>query len=585
MAGAGIYGAGIAGTGAAGTGKTGAGTAGAAADAAVPQKTHYKGLVWSRCFAMGAAGLKHKVVRLVISIILAVAFLGVVGFAITAATADDVSAELKDMYARGYQTVIIESDSYREAYYIGTQNTTSRTTLSGLWDEQIELMSEYVTPNLAIGSVDMGSLYGDYTEYSSIPYGVAANPYNYIGLRTISHIIELDPETGEEDANLTPVTADSRLPQSYDEIAITDYRADLLLRYGFRTTNSSGTKYWDTNTGTDTDNNTDTAGNSASGSAPESEHVTSDMLSGPEDLIGKRFSGLTIVGIFSTDENLDAIKAKYDTGDVYTSDIDNYVEVYDDQQPYFGSASYIKNTYGLSFFYWTQSEHIMNDAFVLTGYSSSAPSYGPVIQSGNTCSLYKLQGSISKDRKVVKAMTMQIDDYVTYINRETGEETNYLSSTYYLSAKFAGIHSYNVEEAKDYLPWEVIAVAEGAAVIFAVISLLLAINFIINSVSARRKELGILRALGAKQSDVTRICLCEGGYIALIEFVLSLIVVGIMAVWFNSQYFISYFFMGILPILALFGLSFCIIAIAVVVSVLWIMKKRPIEIINSASAQ
>ena len=67
-------------------------------------------------------------------------------------------------------------------------------------------------------------------------------------------------------------------------------------------------------------------------------------------------------------------------------------------------------------------------------------------------------------------------------------------------------------------------------IIFAVFSALLLMNFIATSISHKRREIGVLRAVGARSSDVFKIFFSEALVIALINFVLStaLVIVGII---------------------------------------------------------
>ena len=57
---------------------------------------------------------------------------------------------------------------------------------------------------------------------------------------------------------------------------------------------------------------------------------------------------------------------------------------------------------------------------------------------------------------------------------------------------------------------------------FAVFAALMLMNFISVSISYKRREIGILRAVGARSSDVFKIFFCEAFIIALINYVLSL---------------------------------------------------------------
>ena len=56
---------------------------------------------------------------------------------------------------------------------------------------------------------------------------------------------------------------------------------------------------------------------------------------------------------------------------------------------------------------------------------------------------------------------------------------------------------------------------------FAVFSALLLMNFIATSISYKKREIGVLRAVGARSSDVFKIFFSEALVIALINFVMA----------------------------------------------------------------
>ena len=120
---------------------------------------------------------------------------------------------------------------------------------------------------------------------------------------------------------------------------------------------------------------------------------------------------------------------------------------------------------------------------------------------------------------------------------------------------------------------------------FAVFSALLLMNFISTSISYKKREIGVLRAVGARSSDVFKIFFSESLIIALINFVLAM-GVTIAAVVFANGYMRS---MGINVTLLTFGVRQ--IALMLLVSVLVallasflpvysIAKRKPIDAIK-----
>ena len=122
---------------------------------------------------------------------------------------------------------------------------------------------------------------------------------------------------------------------------------------------------------------------------------------------------------------------------------------------------------------------------------------------------------------------------------------------------------------------------------FAVFSMLLLFNFISVSISNKKKEIGILRAVGARSADVFKIFFSETVIIAGICLLLSLVASFALCGIFNGMIGRE---LGIPLSLFVFGpLSVAImVAIAVVTSVIStflpvysIAKKRPVESIRS----
>ena len=76
-------------------------------------------------------------------------------------------------------------------------------------------------------------------------------------------------------------------------------------------------------------------------------------------------------------------------------------------------------------------------------------------------------------------------------------------------------------------------------IVFAVFSSLLLMNFIATSISYKKREIGVLRAVGARSSDVFKIFFSEALIIALINFILStaVVIAGIIIVntWMHNN--------------------------------------------------
>ena len=120
---------------------------------------------------------------------------------------------------------------------------------------------------------------------------------------------------------------------------------------------------------------------------------------------------------------------------------------------------------------------------------------------------------------------------------------------------------------------------------FAVFAALLLMNFIATSITYKKREIGILRAVGARSSDVFKIFFSESAIIALINFVLATIAV-IVAIFFlnrwmiNSGIQISLLNFGIRQIALMLGVSVLVAVLASFFPVYRIAKKKPVDAIK-----
>lgn len=123
--------------------------------------------------------------------------------------------------------------------------------------------------------------------------------------------------------------------------------------------------------------------------------------------------------------------------------------------------------------------------------------------------------------------------------------------------------------------------------IFALVfSIILFIYFTITSVNSNKKTIGILRALGAKVSDIYKIFYLESFIVGLFAFILS-VVVCYFSVIVANQIISSNLFINVSPIifrgdiiLKLLVLLIVLTSISFVIPIFKISKTRPIDIIN-----
>lgn len=122
---------------------------------------------------------------------------------------------------------------------------------------------------------------------------------------------------------------------------------------------------------------------------------------------------------------------------------------------------------------------------------------------------------------------------------------------------------------------------------FAIFASLMLANFIGTSISYKKQEIGILRAIGSRSNDVFRIFFSESFIIAMINFILSSIGVGVLTMIINrvirygAGILITVLHFGIRQIILLLLVSIVIAAIASFIPVKKIASKKPIDAIRN----
>lgn len=122
---------------------------------------------------------------------------------------------------------------------------------------------------------------------------------------------------------------------------------------------------------------------------------------------------------------------------------------------------------------------------------------------------------------------------------------------------------------------------------FAIFSMLLFYNFMSVSINNKKREIGILRAVGAKRSDVFKIFYSEAFMIATMNFVLSTAVVFIISAIANDKFTESIYFdftimnPNALVVVALFAIALLASFISSLLPVTRIANKKPIDAIQN----
>ncbi len=137
--------------------------------------------------------------------------------------------------------------------------------------------------------------------------------------------------------------------------------------------------------------------------------------------------------------------------------------------------------------------------------------------------------------------------------------------------------NYFLENAEPIFLW--------VGVVMAVFSMLLLFNFISVSISNKKKEIGILRAVGARSADVFKIFFSESAIIGAICFVLamvaSFVISGVLNNTVAGMLGASIFVFGPLSWLVMLGIALLTSFIATFLPVYAIAKKRPVESIRA----
>jgi ABC-type antimicrobial peptide transport system permease subunit len=124
------------------------------------------------------------------------------------------------------------------------------------------------------------------------------------------------------------------------------------------------------------------------------------------------------------------------------------------------------------------------------------------------------------------------------------------------------------------------------AFVFAFLSAFLLYGYVRIAISARQKDIGILRSLGARMTDLMRIFFLESLFVGLIAFIIAsagcfaISEVGNAALIRNYGLLVSVLDFGIIQILLIMGISVLVAYLSTLMPVYRYSKKKPVEVIN-----
>lgn len=185
----------------------------------------------------------------------------------------------------------------------------------------------------------------------------------------------------------------------------------------------------------------------------------------------------------------------------------------------------------------------------------------------------------------VQAILVDMDNKVA-VNRAIE-----ISSLVQQELEFAFNNDVNYElesTKKNAMQYQVIGAA-GAAV-FAVIVAILLLNYFMSTIKDNNKEIGVLRALGVKNSNVISIYLLEAVIISIFAFIVSIPIAFSISNWLESiamntnpygyDTFIHFIDMGIVSCLVTLALCIGIALIGCIAPFAKLFRRKPMEIIR-----
>ncbi len=183
--------------------------------------------------------------------------------------------------------------------------------------------------------------------------------------------------------------------------------------------------------------------------------------------------------------------------------------------------------------------------------------------------------------------TSKVSKFIDVYNKTKDafdDEDKITSDTYKLS--FVDPMLTNVENYSNVI-YILTQVFVWIGVAFAVFALLLFYNFISISINSKKVEIGILRAVGAKRSDVFKIFYSESFIIAAINFLLATIITFYISFRVNSglteAFSLAFNVMSpnILVVLMIFGVAIGASIISSILPVTRLANKKPIDAIHN----
>jgi len=275
-------------------------------------------------------------------------------------------------------------------------------------------------------------------------------------------------------------------------------------------------------------------------------------ISDPKQLIGKKlgFSGQSIYGEYKI---TGIFKTELDLNDPNFSHLIDVKEVYN-------------ATNGKEFM--DLKTHSVSNAVVF-----SDTEYNNLKNSGSHGYIYGKLPTNKNDLKNLADFTF----------KERDIKTRYFNTCAFLSQDIVSTSVLSVVQLSSSMKNVFLIIG----LVFIVFSGLLLASFISNSISYQRKEIGILRAIGSRSSDVFKIYMSESFVIACFNFIVATIATsailkfGLSGAVSSVMQGVNVFNFGIIEILIIFGTSFISAILSTFLPVYNTAKKKPVEAIRN----
>lgn len=440
-------------------------------------------------------GMLKNPIRLVSSIILSSLACGALGVALSLNVADEGKVAIRTQYEQ----------SNKKFFFIGSsserlENGETKKSECGFSTQQREKIASFNGGNEPIYLSKSGIQYDRSSVIGRSSFN-SESPYARFLFTSYDYVMEIDEKANEENgvlvrSELLNESTICRLPNNYEEIALTDMQADYLYRYGYYNTETK-------------------------------EEV---LFRSFDEIIGCKIDGLSITGIFKTEENIMDWFALDDLTPSKGKDIDS-------------------------------KEMRLAAGYSPGKYLIAKPGFSKEKGKQPTLAMLRLSGNLENELSLRSSLSYDDNNIHYYC---------------YLAGRYSGFSS-RIAIINDFAK----VVIFGIVTCFVIVGMILSLNFFHTNIKEMERELGIMKALGAKKSSTISTVFTQGAIIAIIEFILSLIVCLIGSLIFNLELSISILELSAIPLLGMLALIVLTMLIVSSFSSLRALTKKPIDIIEN----